>query len=475
MSQTPIHLTGLSAVRFGWEFLREPIATMRRTHAEWGPFVLYNALPYLKAPKLPMFGLPLILTAGPEFNDEVLSNPATWRPSSIFPGGPRGSAARRLGAGLARMTGRRHAHYRRMIVSPLRRTNLDVVGRELVRLAEVEIAGWPIGEKIDLWSRVRHLMHTFAIGLLFGDDRLHGYPIANMITDLLTRKWSPGVRACPINLPGTPYGQFLSASEMLEKRILEWADKKRGNLDGDDLLSIIVNNPEEDGDPVRAETIVGLMPQLFGAVFETCQIALMWTLILIEQHPSFAHDLFEELPIRSAGASPTLQSIVELPRLDAVIKESLRLLPPVPMQLRVAQRDTSLAGYPVPKGGRVMLSALVTNRLPERYPEPNGFHPERWASINPTPYEYLVFSAGPRNCPGFWLAMAMLKVALATILTQYRIELAPQQRIDYWARPALVPRGKVWAKLHRQDAKFSAAPIGGSIFRLLETLQSPQR
>jgi cytochrome P450 len=472
MSQTPIHLAGFSAARFGWQFLRDPIAAMRRNHAEFGPFIVVsNALPFVNGPKLPMLGLPLILTAGPEFNDEVLSNPATWRPASIFPGGPRNSAARRLGAGLARMTGRRHAHYRHMVVSPLRKPNLDVMADKLFRLAEAEIAGWPIGETIDLWARVRHLMHTFAIGLLFGNDKTHGHPVADMITNLLTRNWSPGVRVCPINLPFTPYGQFLRASETLEHCILDWAEKKRGHLDGDDLLSIVVNNPEEDGEPIRAATIVGLMPQLFGAVFETCQIALMWTLILIEQHPHFAHDLFEELRYRLAGAPPTLRSIAELPRLDAVIKESLRLLPPVPMQLRVAQQDTALAGYPVPKGGRVLLSAFMTNRLPELYPEPNSFQPERWASINPTPFEYLVFSGGPRNCPGFWLAMAMLKVALATILTQYRVELAQDQRIDYWAQPALVTRGKVWANLRRQDAKFSAAPIGGSIFHLVGTLQ----
>jgi cytochrome P450 len=306
-------------------------------------------------------------------------------------------------------------------------------------------------------------MHTFAIGLLFGNEKEQGYPIADMVSDLFAQKWSPSVRACPINLPITPYGRLLREGMTLERCILDWADKKRGSLDRGDLLSIVVNNPEEDGTPVRDTTIVGMMPQLFGAVFETCQNALIWTLVLLAQHPRIARDLLDELQERCAQAPPTLQNVGDLPRLDAVVKESLRILPPAPMQVRVAQQNTSLAGHPFPEGSRVMLSTFVTNRMPGCYPEPDAFRPERWTSIDPSPFEYLVFSAGPRNCPGYWLGIAMVKVSVAAILTRYRIEFAPRERIDYRARPGLRPRGKVSAILRRQDGEFAAAPIGGNI------------
>ena len=240
--------------------------------------------------------------------------------------------------------------------------------------------------------------------------------------------------------------------ETLERCILAWAAEKRGPVDGSDLLSIVVNNPEDDGNAARDTTIVGLMPQLFGAVFETCQNALIWTLFLLAQHPRVAGDLLDELQTQLIDGPPTLRNIVDLPLLDAVIKESLRLLPPAPMQARVAQQDTTLGGHPVPKGSRVMLSAFVTNRMPARYPEPDSFRPQRWATINPTPFEYLVFSAGPRNCPGYLLGMAMVKVAVATFLRRHRIEFPAAGRLDYISRPGLRPRGKVPAILRRQDA-----------------------
>jgi cytochrome P450 len=472
MSGTPIYLTGPAAVRVGWRLLRDPITAMRRNHAQFGPFaVVSHALPFLKSAKLAMLGLPLVLATGPKFNDEVLSNPAVWRPVGIFPGGARNSAARRLGAGLTRMTGLRHAHYRRLLIPPLRKASVEALADKMATLAEEEIAAWPVGEVIDLWPRVCRLMHTFAIGLLFGNDKEHGYPIAQMISDLIAREWSPGVRACPINLPGTPYGRLVRESERLERCILDWAGKKRGSLDSGDLLSIIVNNPEEDGNPSRDATIVGMMPQTFGAVFETCQDLLIWTLVLLAQHPSTARDLLDELQDRFADTPPSLQGVVELPRLDAVVSESLRILPPVPMQVRVAQQDTSLAGHPFPAGSRVMLSAFLTNRHPDRYPEPDSFRPERWTSINPSPFEYLVFSAGPRSCPGSWLGLAMVKMAVATILIHFRIEMAPQAQIDYIARPALTPRGKIRAILHAQDGEFAAAQIGGNILDLVQSLQ----
>jgi len=472
MTLAPAHLTGPAAMRAGWRLLRDPITAMRQNHAEYGRLiVISDLLPFSGNVKLATLGLPLVLAAGPELNTEILGDPAVWRPVAIFPGGPRNSAAHRLGAGLARMNGARHAHYRRLMLPPLRKTSVEGLGDKMIRLAQEEIAAWPVGETIDLWDRVCRLMHTYAIGLLFGDDRERGYPVAEMISDMFALKWSPAVRACPVDLPVTPYGKFLKEGEQLERCILDWAGRKRGTLNGGDLLSIVVNNPEEDGTAVRDTTIVGLMPQLFGAVFETCQNALIWTLFLLAQHPRVAGELLDELQTALPDGPPTLGAIAELPWLDAVIKESMRILPPAPMQARVAQRDTSIAGTAVPNGTRVLLSAFVTNRLPERYPQPDSFWPERWASINPTAFEYLVFSAGPRNCPGYLLGMAMVKVAVAAILLRYRIELPPAGRVDYIARPGLRPRGKVQAMLQPQDGAFSRAQIEGNIFGLVNTLQ----
>ena len=144
------------------------------------------------------------------------------------------------------------------------------------------------------------------------------------------------------------------------------------------------------------------------------------------------------------------------------------MLPPVPLQFRVAQCDTTLAGHAMPQMTRVALSAFITNRDPDLYPEPARFKPSRWDSIDPSSYEYLVFSAGPRGCPGYWFGLCAIKTALAVIFSRFRVVLAPDQRIDYKVRVAMSPRHCVAAILHRQDGGFVAAPIRGRIRDLVE-------
>src|SRR5438128_1214405 len=102
---TPVHLTGLDALRWGSRFARDPLMATRRIFDAFGPFVLLSeALPFIRPRRAVLLGVPLVMTAGAAFHRELLSDPATWRGASLFPGGPRNSAARRMSSGLTRMT-----------------------------------------------------------------------------------------------------------------------------------------------------------------------------------------------------------------------------------------------------------------------------------------------------------------------------------------------------------------------------------
>jgi cytochrome P450 len=451
-------IAGPAVVRLVWQFFNDPLLALGRAHAAFGPIVAVGSpLPFIDVHR------PFILTAGAEFNRAALSDTETWRPWHIFCRGPRNSAMERLGTGIIRMTDRRHAHYRQLLTQPLRKRTVGVLGGQMSGVMKEEVGSWPIEQPIDLSDRARTLMRSIALALLFGNDRQRGHDITDGLGRLVKCNWSARVFACPINLPITPYGRMLRDAEAIERDILDWADCKRGRKDDRDLLSVVVNNPDEDGNPPTDAIIAGHVPTLFGASFETCQSVLTWTLVLLAQHPRVARDLLDELTNGLAGEPPTLEKISELPFLEAVIKESMRLLPPVPIQIREARQEASLAGFTVPKGARVVLNAFLTNRIPDLYPEPDSFRPERWATINPSQFEYSAFSAGPRRCPGFQFGMSAAKMALAEILTRFRIALVPNARIDYKVRIAMIPRAPVPMVLHRQDGKFAAVPIRGAI------------
>lgn len=144
----------------------------------------------------------------------------------------------------------------------------------------------------------------------------------------------------------------------------------------------------------------------------------------------------------------------------------MRLLTPVPYQLRSCTVDTDLVGTPLAIGTRVALSPHLTNRNPEIYREPDRFMPQRWATIDPSPFEYLTFSAGPRMCIGVWFALAVLKIALAAALQRFRVSLIAGSRIDYRISVTMAPTA-IPAILLPQDRAFAAVPIRGRVARLL--------
>jgi cytochrome P450 len=306
-----------------------------------------------------------------------------------------------MSLGLTRMTGHAHAYYRKLLVAPLRKASVDALAADMARLAEAEVTSWPVGEIIDLWGHTRRLMQRLAVELLFGDTTGQGNLIAERVSRLMAAKW--GLRPfAPINLPITSYGRMLREAELLERDLLEWARNKRGALDDGDLASIIVNSPDADGRPLDDAAIAGQMLSLFAAASEASQTVLTWTLVLLALHPRVARKLLDELRNKLGGAAPSLDTVGDLSYLDAVVKESMRIIPPVPMQMRVAQHDTTIAGHRAPNGTRVILNTFLTNRMPDLYPEGDVFRPDRWFTITPSTFEFPVFSGGPYSCPGYW-------------------------------------------------------------------------
>jgi cytochrome P450 len=444
--------------------------TTRRCLDAFGPFVtLEEVLPFtptfIRSARPVLLRVPLVLSAGAAFHRELLSDPTTWRGVSLLPGGPRNSAARRMSLGLTRMTGHAHAYYRKLLAPPLRKASVDALAANMAQLAEAEVASWPVGE-IDLWGHTRRLMQRLAVELLFGDTSGRGNLIAERVSRLMAAKW--GLRPfAPINLPITSYGRMLREAELLEGDLLEWARDKRGALDDRDLASIVVNSPDADGCPLDDAAIAGQMPSLLAAASEASQTVLTWTLLLLALHPRVARELLDELRNKLGGAVPSLDAAGDLPYLDAVVKESMRIIPPVPMQMRVAQHDTTIAGHHAPNGTRVILNTFLTNRTPDLYPEGDVFRPDRWFTITPSTFEFPVFSGGPYSCPGYWFGLTSVKIALAAILTRYRMALSPGARIDYRMQPTMRPLQSLRITLHRQDGAFAATPVIGKIRNLV--------
>jgi cytochrome P450 len=117
----------------------------------------------------------------------------------------------------------------------------------------------------------------------------------------------------------------------------------------------------------------------------------------------------------------------------------------------------------VPTGARIVCSHYLTHHLPELYPEPERFRPERWREIDPNQYEYMPFSAGPRMCIGAAFATQLLKISLAMILQRFRLAIIPETRIDRIVRITMQPRQGLPMMIFKNDRKFAAASVQGQI------------
>jgi cytochrome P450 len=448
--------------------LRDPILTIRRMYDRYGPLVAYS----LDLPFVPK-GQHFILAVGPPYNERVLGDTATFGAGGgLMPPGPASSAHNRIRSGVVTMNGSKHQYYRRLLAAPFRRSAIDHMVGTIGETVQHAIHAWQCGEVTDLWPLAKGIAQTVALTSLFGtkgsSDFAEALTVADLVSDHVRMAWAPQVRGCPIDLPGLPYRRMLRHAERVEMHLSSWVKKRRGELRSDDLLSLVANSPDETGMHLSDEQVASHLLTLLGASFETCQTALTWTLFLLAQHPEASMALLDELSALPGSGDVSAAHLAQCTWLDAVVKESMRLLPPVPFQVRKALRNTDLIDCKIGRDTRVILSPFLTNRLPELYPDGDRFKPERWSRIEPSQYEYLVFSAGPRMCIGYWFAMTFLKIAIAQIVRTYRLRIVPRARIDCRVAISMWPSRGIPVIIHRQDRRFSASPVTGNICELIQ-------
>jgi len=416
---------------------------------------------------------PLVCAFGPELNQQILPHAREHEHFAEVPLRiPPGSAAERMQANITVMTGDRHQQQRRLLMPAFTRAAVHAHRDAMVAVAERHLARWSGRAGLDLAQESVALTLGVMLRCLFGvdlpDDR--GDVLRYLGKDLLGLMTSPTALLLPLDLPLTPYGRYLRLCERIELRVLELVHARRGGKLGRDVLSIVVGAHDEDGTRLTDAELVGQLSLLVMAGHETTANALTWTLLLLDQHPQIHAALYEELHGELRGEAPTVEQLGRLPLLDAVIKESMRLIPPTYMMfIRRARSGFSLGPYELPAGALVVLSSLVTHHMPDVWPDPESFRPARWSSHKPTPFEFLPFGAGPRLCLGAALAEQELRVLLAMIVQRFAMRVRPGTRVDVAGRGiTLGPRRGVPVRVMKQCGTFETGErLAGSIRELV--------
>jgi cytochrome P450 len=217
------------------------------------------------------------------------------------------------------------------------------------------------------------------------------------------------------------------------------AQKQQGEAS---VIGGLLEARDDDGNPLSRDAIISEAAVIFMAGHETTANTLAWTWFLLSQCERTRTRLHAELDRVLAGRSPTFQDVANLPFTKAVIEETLRLYPPVPILAREAMADTSIGGKPVPKGSLVMVVPWLMHRNPVLWSKPDIFDPDRFLNPKakkPNKYGYVPFSIGPRICAGLQFGMTEAILSLAILAQDFELKLKQGIDVQPVARLTLRP------------------------------------
>ena len=309
------------------------------------------------------------------------------------------------------------------------------------------------GETVDACIDMMRVTLRIVAETLFGDDLAGDAAEINrvfpVILSCLAARVASPIRP-PVWLPTANNRRLrpaLAALDAIVERLI--ATKRRQLAEGDaswdghrDLLTMLMlARDAETGDAMSDSQLRDEVMTFMIAGHETTADALSWLWYLLDRHPDEQERLRDELRAATGGRPPTVDDLPRLPRMKAVIQETLRLYPPLWMFDRRALGPDDLAGTKVAKGDLVIFCPYAIHRLPDLWPDPDVFRPERFEAGREeqrNKFAYLPFSAGPRTCIGNSFAMIEAQIIVGTLLSRFRARLADPSPIK--PRPQITLR-----------------------------------
>ena len=197
-----------------------------------------------------------------------------------------------------------------------------------------------------------------------------------------------------------------------------------------DMLDVLITIKDEDGNPrFSADEITGMFISMMFAGHHTSSGTASWTLIELLRHPDVYAEVIDELEeLYADGQEVSFHALRQIPQLENVLKETLRLHPPLIILMRVAKGEFEVAGYPIHEGEMVAASPAISNRIAEDFPDPDGFVPDRYEKprqedlINR--WTWIPFGAGRHRCVGAAFATMQIKAIFSVLLREYEFEMA---------------------------------------------------
>ena len=371
---------------------------------------------------------------GAEANEQVLGSNAAnfeWAPAFRLLEVVDGPTA------LVLSDGADHKRRRRLVQPAFSMKRIDAHLGVILEEVDRALDGWTPGRTFRAYDQLRGAVRRIVLRSLFGDllgDRAD--EVGELLEPALHYVQRSPLTRFDRDLRFNAYARARRGVQAADAVITAEVVRRRAQgIDADehpDVLSALLVGADDE--KLSDAEVLDQVRSLIAAGYDTTSAAAAWVVHALGRNPEALDALRAEIESAIGDRRPTLDDLRQLPTVEGVVREVLRMWPPGFVAGRGSIADCEIAGHVVPGGSTVLYSAYVTGRDPEIWPDPDRFDPGRWAPgrPDPPPYAFVPFGGGARRCIGFALATLELQV-LVTRLAQ-----TARWRLE---RPAAKPTG----------------------------------
>ncbi|HET6571015.1 MAG TPA: cytochrome P450 [Solirubrobacterales bacterium] len=412
----------------------DPLPILLSLYEEHGPIFSVRLLHH-----------PVIFMLGPEANHFItVIHPENfhWREGSF------GDLIPLLGDGLLTIDGAYHDRARETMMPAFHREHVAAAAEAMVAEATPAIDRLRPGGVVDLYEWMRGLAMRIAMRALLGldpDEAGKGAAAAEHFERAL------GFYGIDFHLrllrgPGSPWSKMLGSRAILDEIVYDEIRQRRAAPDPErmDILSLLLGVRDEAGEGFSDKEVRDQTMTLMFAGHDTSTSTLSFMMHELARHPDVVEKLIAEQDEVLGGDPPDIDRLErEMPYLDMVLDEVLRLYPPAWIGPRRAVRDFEFGGHEVRRGAYVNYCSWASHRIPDVFPDPEAFIPERFTRERKAALPrgaYVPFGGGRRICIGKRFGQTEVKLVATMLLQRLRLDALPGRTMTVRQMPTLSPK-----------------------------------
>ncbi len=383
--------------------------------------------------------LPSVMALGPDATQEIYTNrnkdysQQGWTPVI----GPF------FNRGLMLLDFDEHMYHRRIMQEAFTRSRLAGYVTQVDKVASDVVANdWAVNDaRFLLYPAMKELTLDIASVVFMGHEPGSDKELVTKVNEAFTTTTRAGNAIIRTGVPPFTWWRGLKARKLLEHYFEARVAEARRNSDGNDLLTVLCNAADEDGNQFSDADIVNHMIFLMMAAHDTSTSTATTMIHNLASSPEWQERCRDESD-RLGDGPLDIEALEKLESLDLVMNESIRMVTPVQWAMRRTVRDTSLLGHYLPEGTNVVAYPGLNHRLPEIWTDPEKFDPARFTEPRNEHkkhrYAYTPFGGGAHKCIGMVFGQLEVKTIMHRLLRNYRLELpyaGYKPRWDYGGMP----------------------------------------